>query len=219
MGRLDQRKGEESTGFYPKHLRFASHDVSGFTFLAGRCFCPRFLQTHVHGRVHHRATLDLSAAQKHELAFVKDALGRHLRFVVHRARSIDRIGEDRKINLPLVGRGLRTAPRLARRASPTGYGNINSDAEVAEPDFNDFTVGPPGRHFDVVQIQFDADAAAFEPEAGHRRRAVAQKRVQHQVAFVRRGQQAAFHQSHEFLRGVFAERLLTGGWSGESPDR
>jgi hypothetical protein len=43
-------------------------------------------------------------------------------------------------------------------------------------------------HLDIMQIQFDPDAAAIEPEADDGRRATAQKRVQHQVAFVRRGQ-------------------------------
>jgi hypothetical protein len=33
--------------------------------------------------VNDRATLDFGATQEHEFAFVKDALGRHLRFVVH----------------------------------------------------------------------------------------------------------------------------------------
>ena len=89
---------------------------------------------------------------------------------------------------------------------------------MAEPDFNDFPVGTPGRDFDVVQIEFDADAAAFEPDAGHRRRAVAQKRVQHQVAFVRRGQQAAFYQSHGLLRRMLAKFFFRAGWCAQSPD-
>ena len=67
-------------------------------------------------------------------------------------------------------------------------------------------------------VQFNADTAAFEPEAGHRRRAVAQKRVQHQVPFVRRGQQAAFHQSHGFLRWMFAKLFLIRGRRGYCPD-
>ena len=102
--------------------------------------------------------------------------------------------------------------------APPNDGDFYADAEVAEPDFNDFTVGPTRRHFDVVQIELDPDAAAFEPEAGHRRRAVAQKRVQHQVPFVRRGQQAAFNQSHGFLRGMFAVGFLVTPRSRHGPD-
>jgi len=83
---------------YSEDFRLAADDVRCFPFLAGRRFCPCFLQTHVNRRVDDGATFDLSARKEHELAFVKDALGRHLRFVVHRARSIDRIGKQIKRN-------------------------------------------------------------------------------------------------------------------------
>lgn len=54
-----------------------------FAFLAVGRFGPGFLKAHVHGSVNDRAALDFRTTQEYEFAFVKDALGRHLRFVVH----------------------------------------------------------------------------------------------------------------------------------------
>jgi hypothetical protein len=83
-----------------------------------------------------------------------------------------------------------------RHAVPPTNGYFNTDTEMTEPDFNDFTVNPVAGKIQMDDVHFDPDAAAFEPETDDSRRSTAQKRVQHQVAFVRRGQQAAFDQRH-----------------------
>lgn len=69
--------------FHPKNLRLATDDMGGFAFLSIRRLCPSLLQTDVHRRVDDCATFDLGAGQEHELAFVKDALGRDFGHVGH----------------------------------------------------------------------------------------------------------------------------------------
>ena len=68
------------------------------------------------------------------------------------------------------------------------------------------------------QVGFDPDALAIQAHGGHRRGAVAQKRVQHQIAFIGGGPQAAFDQRHGLLRWMLAECFFVRAGSAQSPD-
>ena len=72
--------------------------------------------------------------------------------------------------------------------------------------------------FCVRLVQFNPDAAAFEAEAGDGGGAAAQEGVEHQVAFVGRGQQATLDQRHGLLRGMFAEGFFVAARRGNGPD-
>lgn len=78
---------------------------------------------------------------------------------------------------------------------------------------------PFHRQMNMAGILFDTDAAAVQPGARDRRRATSQKRIEHQVAFVGRGQQTTFNQRHRFLRGMSAQGFFRPARRGKSPDR
>jgi len=78
---------------------------------------------------------------------------------------------------------------------------------------------PFHRQLNMVGILFNPNAAAVQPGTRDRRRATSQKRVEHQVAFVGRGQQAALYQRHRFLRGMSAQGFFRPSRCGKSPDR
>lgn len=68
-------------------------------------------------------------------------------------------------------------------------------------------------------IQFNPDAPAFISDGGHSGSSTAQKRIKHEVAFIGGGEEAAFHQCHGLLRGVFAVRLLRPARCRHGPHR
>ena len=70
----------------------------------------------------------------------------------------------------------------------------------------------------MVGILFDPNAATVQPGAGDRSGAASQKRVEHKVAFIGRGEQAALNQRHRFLRGMSALGFFRPSRRGKSPD-
>ena len=79
---------------------------------------------------------------------------------------------------------------------------------MAEPECDDFGIGAAGGEGKMRQIQFHAHKTASEPHTRHGRCSAAEKRVEHEVSGIRRGQEAAFHQRDRFLRGMFPVRFL-----------
>jgi hypothetical protein len=177
--------------------------------LASWRLCPSLLQAHVNGRVDNAGAADVHTGQKHEFAFLPDAVGLDFGLVVHAARSIDRIGKQ--IKIVLVGRAVLCAPFVMvrrvggqRSARPTNDRDFHAQAEFAKPKQNDFAVGALCGEVEMAQIHFNPDAAAVETDAGDGRGAAAQKGIEDEVAGVCGGEQAAFDQRDGFLGGMFA---------------
>src|SRR5690242_14873059 len=125
----------------------------------------------------------------------------------------------------MVGRVTPCAPVFCVRTSggqgtarPTNNVDFHADAEVAEPEVDDFTVGTVGGNSNIGEVGFYSDATPVETDAGDGGCSTAKERVEHQITFVRRGQQATFDQGHGLLSWVSAVGFLVTPRSRHGPD-